>query len=89
MQQIFLLLFIAEVSYVIVGMDLLRRAAKTRGLAEFVLGLAFVFNGLSYFFTDLPTYIDTDAILNAFSYTGRIFASCCALTTGVGATPPA
>ncbi len=83
MQQILLLLFIAEVSYVVVGMDLLRRAAKTRGLAEFFLGLAFVFNGLSYFFADLPSIIDNDAILNEFSYIGRIFASSCALTIAV------
>jgi hypothetical protein len=80
MQQILLLLFIAEIAYVVVGMDLLRRAVTTRGLPEFFLGLAFVFNGLSYFFTDLPNFLDNDEILNAFSYIGRILASSCALT---------
>jgi len=83
MEQILLLLFIAEVSYVFVGLDLVRRAARTRGLPELFLGLAFVFNGLSYFFADLPSFIDSDAILNEFSYTGRIFASSCALTIAV------
>ena len=83
MQQILLLLYIAEVSYVIVGMDLLRRAAKTRGLPELILGLAFIFNGLSYLFADLPFSIDNDVILNGFSFIGRIFASCCALTIAV------
>jgi hypothetical protein len=80
MQHILLLLFIAEVSYVLVGIDLIRRAKETRGLPEFFLGLAFVFNGLSYLFTDLPAVIDNEAILNEFSYIGRIFAALCALT---------
>jgi hypothetical protein len=83
MEQLILFLFIAEVAYVVVGVDLLRRAAKTRGLAELFLGLAFVFNGLSYFFTDLPSTIDNDAIVNSFSYIGRIFAGLCALTIAV------
>jgi hypothetical protein len=80
LQQILTLLFIAEVSYVLVGIDLIRRAKETRGLPEFFLGLAFVFNGLSYLFTDLPAVIDNEAILNEFSYIGRIFAALCALT---------
>ena len=79
MQQILTLLFIAEISYVLVGIDLLRRARRTRGLQELILGLAFVFNGLSYFFMDLPSVFDNDAILNEFSYIGRIFAGSCAL----------
>jgi hypothetical protein len=80
MQHILLVLFIAEVSYVLVGIDLIRRARETRGLPEFFLGLAFVFNGLSYLFTDLPAIIGNEAILNEFSYIGRILASLCALT---------
>jgi hypothetical protein len=80
MQQILTLLFIAEVSYVLVGIDLIRRARETRGLPELFLGLAFVFNGLSYLFTDLPIIIGNEAILNEFSYIGRIFAALCALT---------
>jgi hypothetical protein len=83
MQQILLLLFIAEVSYAVVGIDLLRRAARTRGLPELFLGLAFVFNGLSYFFTDLPIVTHNDAIMNEFAYIGRIFASACAVTIAV------
>jgi hypothetical protein len=74
------LLFIAEVSYVLVGIDLIRRARETRGLPELVLGLAFVFNGLSYLFTDSPIIFGYEAILNEFSYIGRIFAALCALT---------
>jgi hypothetical protein len=80
MQHVLLLLFIAEVSYVLVGIDLIRRARETRGLPEFFLGLAFVFNGLSYLFTDLPDFIGNEAILSEFSYIGRIFAALCALT---------
>ena len=80
MQLVLTLLFVAEVSYVFVGIDLLRRASKTRGLPEFFLGLAFVFNGLSYLFADLPFFIENDAILNEFSFIGRIFAALCALT---------
>jgi hypothetical protein len=80
MEQILTALFIAEVSYVLVGLDLLRRSKKTRGLPELFLGLAFVFNGLSYFFTDLPSRIGNDQILSEFSYIGRIFAGLCSLT---------
>jgi hypothetical protein len=80
MQEILTLLFIAEVSYVLVGIDLLRRARETRGLPELFLGLAFVFNGLSYLFTDLPLFIENQAFLNELSYIGRIFADLCSLT---------
>ncbi len=83
MQLIITLLFVAEVSYVLVGIDLIRRARQTRGLPEFFLGLAFVFNGLSYLFGDLPDMIGNEEILNEFMYIGRIFAACCALTIGV------
>jgi hypothetical protein len=83
MEQILTLLFIAEVSYVLVGIDLIRRAKETRGLPEFFLGLAFVFNGLSYLFTDLPLILHNDAILSEFSYIGRIFAALCSLTIAV------
>ncbi len=79
MQLIGTLLFIAECSYVLVGIDLLRRAKVTRGLPEFFLGIAFVFNGLSYFFTDLSIVTGNDAILNEFSFVGRILAGGCAL----------
>ena len=80
MEQILTLLFIAEVSYVLIGLDLIRRSTETRGLPEFFLGLAFVFNGLSYFFTDFPIVFGNEAILNEFSFIGRIFAGLCALT---------
>jgi hypothetical protein len=83
MEQILTLLFIAEVSYVLVGFDLIRRSRETQGLPELLLGLAFVFNGLSYLFTDLPIVLDKESILNEFSYIGRIFAGCCALTIAV------
>ena len=82
MQHLLTFLFIAEVSYVLVGADLIRRSTKTRGLPEFFLGLAFVFNGLSYLFSDLPIIIGNEAIVNEFSFIGRIFASLCALTIG-------
>ncbi len=80
MQLIITLFFVVEVSYVLVGIDLIRRARQTRGLPEFFLGLAFVFNGLSYLFADLPDLIGNEEILNQFSYIGRIFAACCAMT---------
>ncbi len=76
-------LFIAEVSYVLVGLDLLRRAKTTRGLPEFFLGLAFVCNGLSYFFTDFPIVTENDAIMDEFSYAGRILAGLCSMTVAI------
>lgn len=83
MEQILIALFIAEVCYVFIGLDLLRRARETRGLPELFLGLAFVFNGSSYFFTDLPIMIGNEAIQNEFSYIGRILAAGCSLTIAV------
>lgn len=80
MQHLLTLLFIAEVSYILVGADLIRRSTKTRGLPEFFLGLAFVFNGLSYLFSDLPIILENEAIVNQFSFIGRTFAALCALT---------
>jgi hypothetical protein len=80
MEQILFALFIAEISYALVGLDLLRRAKKTGGVPELFLGLAFVFNGLSYFFTDLPLRIGHEQILNEFSFIGRILAGLCSLT---------
>jgi hypothetical protein len=80
MQQILILLFIAEVSYILVGIDLIRRARETRGLPELFLGLAFVFNGLSYLFADLPIFIENEAFLNELGYIGRILAGLCSLT---------
>jgi Kef-type K+ transport system membrane component KefB len=83
MDHILTALYIAEVSYVFVGIDLIRRARETRGLPGLFLGLAFVFNGLSYLFTDLPITIENEAIVIAFSYIGRIFAAFCSLTIAV------
>jgi hypothetical protein len=79
MQSIDTALFIAEIGYILVGIDLLRRAHRTRGLPELFLGLAFVFNGLSYFLIDLPSVIDDETILNPLTFAGRLFAGFCAL----------
>ena len=80
MQSILFALFIAEISYILVGIDLLRRARRTRGMPELFLGLAFVFNGLSYLLSDAPIRLEFDAFANEFSYIGRIFAGLCAVT---------
>jgi len=79
MQSIATALFIAELGYILVGVDLLRRARRSQGLPELFLGLAFVFNGLSYFLIDLPSVIENDTIWNPFAFTGRLFAGLCAL----------
>jgi hypothetical protein len=79
MQSIATALFIAELGYILVGLDLLRRARRTQGLPEIFLGLAFVFNGLSYFLADLPSVIESDTILNPITFAGRLFAGLCAL----------
>jgi hypothetical protein len=83
MEHFLTFLFIAEVSYILVGIDLMRRARETRGLPELFLGLAFVFNGLSYLFTDSPIVLDNEAITSGFSFIGRIFAGLCALTVAI------
>jgi hypothetical protein len=80
MQALVTALFLAKIGYVILGIDLVRRAHKTKGMPEFYLGVAFVLNGLSYLFTDLPFIIENDVILDPFSYIGRIAAGLCALT---------
>lgn len=79
MQALDTALFFAELAYIVFGISLVRRAAKARGLPELFLGLAFVFNGVSYFLIDLPSVMENDAIVNPMSFTGRICAGLCAL----------
>jgi hypothetical protein len=71
--------FLAGTSYLIVGIYLLRKSSTTRGRPEFYLGLAFLMDGLSYGFSELPFAIGADALVPAFSFLGRVFGDGCAL----------
>jgi len=74
------LVFLTGISYASVGVYLLRKAAATGGQPERFLGLAFLANGISYAFTELPFIAGVDALIDSFSFVGRIWAGGCALT---------
>jgi hypothetical protein len=71
------MVFLSAISYVVVGIYLLRKASTTRGRPEFYLGLAFLFDGFSYGFGDLPYEVDVGSLLGAFIYIGRISSGGC------------
>ncbi|MDH3520895.1 MAG: hypothetical protein OEM49_10610 [Myxococcales bacterium] len=75
-----LVVFLSGTSYIAVGIYLLQKAAKTRGRPEFYLGLAFLCNGISYAFSELPFVANLESRIEEFSYLGRIWAGGCAFT---------
>jgi hypothetical protein len=75
--------FLAGISYLAVGAYLLQKASATRGLAEFYLGVAFLFNGLSFGFSEILFIINTSILLNEFSYIARIWSAACSVTIAI------
>ena len=78
-----LIVFLPGISYLAVGLYLLRKASVTNGRAEFYLGLAFVFNGLSFAFSEILFVIGANVLLDEFSYIGRIWAAACSVTIAI------
>jgi hypothetical protein len=72
-----ILVFLSGTSYVAVGIYLLRKPSTMPGRPEFYLGLAFLFDGFSYGFGDLPYVVDIESFFDGFTYIGRIFAGGC------------
>lgn len=77
------LVFVTGFSYIFVGQYLLRRASWAASRPEFFLGLAFVLNGVSYGFSELPFVADLESIVDEFSFAGRIAAGASALAIAV------
>jgi hypothetical protein len=73
------LVFLSGISYVVVGIYLLRKSSTMPGRPEFFLGLAFLFDGFSYGLGDLPYVVDVGSLFEEVSYLGRIFSGACSL----------
>jgi hypothetical protein len=69
--------FISGISYVVVGVYLLRKSSTMPGRPEFYLGLALLFDGSYYGFGDLPYIVDVGPLFDAFNYIGRVGAGGC------------
>jgi hypothetical protein len=73
------LVFLSGISYVAVGIYLLRKSSTMPGRPEFLLGLAFLFDGFSYGLGDLPYVVDVGSLFEEVSYLGRIFSGACSI----------
>ena len=71
--------FLSGISYVVVGIYLLRKDSVVSGRPEFYLGLAFLFDGFSYGIGDLPYVLDVEPFFEVLSYVGRISSGACSL----------
>jgi hypothetical protein len=71
------LVFLSGISYVVVGIYLLRKASTTRGRPEFYLGLAFLMDGFSYGFSESPFVIGAEALFEEFSFVARVWGGGC------------
>jgi hypothetical protein len=71
------LVFLSGISYVVVGIYLLRKASTTRGRPEFYLGLALLMDGFSYGFSESPFVFGADSLIEEFSFFGRVWGGGC------------
>jgi len=58
--------------YIVAGSRLLRLAARTGELPERLLGVMFLFTGVSYLVYDLPILIDSEALWTPLNFAGRV-----------------
>lgn len=75
--------YLVGISYVAVGIHLLRLASRTRGIPERFLGLAFLFDGISYGFSEIPFVFGVEGLLEELSFLGRIWAVACVIAVAV------
>jgi hypothetical protein len=73
------LVFLSGISYVAVGIYLLRKSSTMPGRPEFLLGLAFLFDGFSYGFSEFPFVFGADVLLEEFGFLGRVWGGACSL----------
>lgn len=78
-----ILVFVTGFSYVFVGVYLLQKADVSAARPEYFLGLAFLLDGVSYGFSELPFVLDLDSILDEFSYASRIAAGVSSLMIAI------
>ena len=71
--------YLSGISFVTVGAYLLYKASRTRGIPERYLGLAFLFNGMSYGFGEAPFVFGAEGLLDEMSFIGRILAGGCVI----------
>lgn len=73
------LVFLSGISYVVVGIYLLRKASTMPGRPEFLLGLAFLMDGLAYGCSEFPFVFGIDGLLEELSFLGRVWSGGCSL----------
>jgi hypothetical protein len=61
----------AAIIYLVVGARLLRLASRTGELPERLLGLLFVFSGISWALYEVPILLDSDALWTPLNFAGR------------------
>ena len=71
------LVFLSGISYVVVGIYLLRKPSTMPGRPEFYLGLAFLLDGFSYGFSESPFVFGVDSLIEEFSFLGRVWGGGC------------
>jgi hypothetical protein len=76
-------LYLAGISFLSVGVYLLHKASRTGGIPERYLGLAFLCNGISYGFSEVPFVFEAESLVNEMSFIGRIFAAGCTISIAV------
>ena len=76
-------LYLAGISFLSVGIYLLHKASRTGGIPERYLGLAFLCNGISYGFSEVPFVFGVEHLVDEMSFIGRIFAAGCTISIAV------
>jgi len=82
-QAVNIFVYLTGISYAVVGIYLLHLASRTRGIPERYLGLAFLFNGISYGLSEIPYVFGVEGFLAELSFLGRISAGACVIAIAV------
>ena len=81
------LVFLSGISYVVVGIYLLRKSSTMPGRPEFYLGLAFLLDGFSYGFSEFPFVFGIDALIEELSFFGRVWGGGCSFAIALARVP--
>jgi hypothetical protein len=74
------IVFVAGISYVAVGIYLLQTASRENRGPSFFLGLAFLCNGFSFGFSEIPFITGADQLLQPLSFIARICSAACSVS---------
>jgi hypothetical protein len=74
------IVFATGISYVAVGIYLLQTASHENGDPSFFLGLALLFNGFSFGFSEFPFIAGTDQFQESLTFISRICSAGCSVS---------